>query len=178
MDVLVCGAGVAGAALAYWVLHHGFTPTVVERAPRVRAGGCAAGLRGEALDVLDRMALLERAEALDLRLGDAAMAPEYAALPVAVRAGDLGILRDDLVAGADGLYSGDPLAGLRAARALCPAPGPLHGGLRPARPLRRRRRRPGPPRTGQGDRGARHPRRRPSPGGAALRLRAAGLRPR
>ncbi|MFD2350991.1 hypothetical protein ACFSTC_19190 [Nonomuraea ferruginea] len=39
-----------------------------------------------------------KAEALDLRLGDAAMADEYAALPVAVRAGDLEILRDDLVA--------------------------------------------------------------------------------
>ncbi|MEU4511215.1 FAD-dependent monooxygenase [Nonomuraea wenchangensis] len=96
MDVLVCGAGIAGAALAYWLRHHGFTPTVVERAPRVRAGGYAAGLRGEALDVLDRMALLERAEALDLRLGDTAMADECAALPVAVRAGDLEILRDDL----------------------------------------------------------------------------------
>ncbi|QYC42037.1 hypothetical protein Nocox_22165 [Nonomuraea coxensis DSM 45129] len=81
MDVLVCGAGVAGAALAYWLRHHGLTPTVVERAPRARAGGCAAGLRGEALD---------------LRLGDAAMADEYAARPVAVRAGDLEILRDDL----------------------------------------------------------------------------------
>ncbi|MFC4062486.1 FAD-dependent monooxygenase [Planomonospora corallina] len=96
MDVLVCGAGIAGAALAYWLRHHGFTPTVVERAPRVRAGGYAAGLRGEALDVLDRMALLERAEALDLRLGDTAMADECAALPVAVRAGDLEILGDDL----------------------------------------------------------------------------------
>ncbi|TDD49309.1 FAD-dependent oxidoreductase [Nonomuraea terrae] len=96
MDVLVCGAGVAGAALAYWLRHHGFTATVVERTPRVRAGGYAAGLRGEALDVLDRMALLEQAEALDLRLGDAAMADEYAAMPVAICAGDLEILRDDL----------------------------------------------------------------------------------
>ncbi|MEV1005644.1 FAD-dependent monooxygenase [Nonomuraea sp. NPDC050202] len=96
MDVLVCGAGVAGPALAYWLRHHGFTPTVVERAPRMRAGGYAAGLRGEALDVLDRMALLEQAEALDLRLGDTAMADEYAALPVAICAGDLEILRDDL----------------------------------------------------------------------------------
>ncbi|MEO3802021.1 FAD-dependent monooxygenase [Nonomuraea sp. B1E8] len=85
MDVLVCGAGVAGPALAYWLLHHGLTPTVVERAPRVRTGGYAAGLRGEALDVLDRMALLDQAEALDLRLGDTATAD-----------GDLEILRDDL----------------------------------------------------------------------------------
>ncbi|MEV0622305.1 FAD-dependent monooxygenase [Nonomuraea sp. NPDC050404] len=92
MDVLVCGAGVAGIALAYWLRHHGFTPTVVERAPRVRAGGYAAGLRGEALDVLDRMALLEQAEALGLRPGDTAMRDES----VLICAGDLEILRDDL----------------------------------------------------------------------------------
>ncbi|MEV4805412.1 hypothetical protein AB0K18_35905 [Nonomuraea sp. NPDC049421] len=79
MDALVCAAGIAGPALAYWLRHHGFAPTVVERAPRMREGGYAAGLRGEALDVLDRMALLEQAEALDLRLGDTAMADEYAA---------------------------------------------------------------------------------------------------
>ncbi|MEV4290638.1 FAD-dependent monooxygenase [Nonomuraea bangladeshensis] len=96
MDVLVCGAGVAGAALAYWLRHHGFTPTVVERAPRVRTGGYATGLRGEALDVLDRMALLDQVRALDLRLGDAAVPNPYAALPVAIRATDVEILRDDL----------------------------------------------------------------------------------
>ncbi|WP_440089561.1 FAD-dependent monooxygenase [Streptosporangium sp. LJ11] len=96
MDVLVCGTGVAGVALAYWLRHHGFTPTVVERAPRVRPGGYATGLRGEALDVLDRMALLEQAEALSLRLGDTAMADDYAAPPVTICAGDLEILRDDL----------------------------------------------------------------------------------
>src|SRR5687768_16527937 len=96
MDVLVCGAGVAGAALAYWLRHHGFTPTVVERAPRMRPGGYATGLRGEALDVLDRMALLEQAEALGLRPGDTGMADEYAAPPVAIRAGVLDVLRDEL----------------------------------------------------------------------------------
>ncbi|MGA4992077.1 FAD-dependent monooxygenase [Nonomuraea bangladeshensis] len=96
MDVLVCGAGVAGAALAYWLRHHGFTPTVVERAPGVRAGGYATGLRGEALDVLDRMALLDQVRALNLRLGDTAMPHPYAALPVAIRPTDVEILRDDL----------------------------------------------------------------------------------
>jgi 2-polyprenyl-6-methoxyphenol hydroxylase-like FAD-dependent oxidoreductase len=64
MDVLISGAGVAGSALAYWLRHHGFTPTVVERAPRLLAGGGAVGFRGEALDVLDRMALLEQVHGL------------------------------------------------------------------------------------------------------------------
>ena len=33
-DVLISGAGVAGLALAYWLRRFGFTPVVVERAPR------------------------------------------------------------------------------------------------------------------------------------------------
>ncbi|MEV4833374.1 FAD-dependent monooxygenase [Nonomuraea sp. NPDC049486] len=88
MDVLISGAGVAGPALAYWLRHHGFTPTVVERAPRVRAGGGVAGLRGEALDVMDRMALLERVEALNPFMGGAARADGR---------GDLQILRGELI---------------------------------------------------------------------------------
>jgi 2-polyprenyl-6-methoxyphenol hydroxylase-like FAD-dependent oxidoreductase len=82
MDVLISGAGVAGPALAYWLRHHGFAPTVVERAPRARADGGSMGLCGEALDVLDRMALLERVKALTMH---------------ASVAGDLRILRGDLI---------------------------------------------------------------------------------
>ncbi|WP_045747413.1 FAD-dependent monooxygenase [Actinoplanes rectilineatus] len=55
--VLISGAGVAGPALAYWLHHHGFRPTVVERAPSLRAGGHAVDVRGTALDVIDRMGL-------------------------------------------------------------------------------------------------------------------------
>ncbi|MBO4271284.1 FAD-dependent monooxygenase [Microbispora triticiradicis] len=56
--VLISGASVAGPALAYWLLHHGFSPTVVERAPEPRTGGQAIDIRGAALDVVDRMDLL------------------------------------------------------------------------------------------------------------------------
>ncbi|MFG3437725.1 FAD-dependent monooxygenase [Nonomuraea sp. NPDC047897] len=97
MDVLISGAGVAGTALAYWLRHHGFTPTVVERAPRVRAGAGVVGLRGEALDVLDRMALLERVEALNPLLGGAAWADGDGDLPAVAFAGDLQILRGELI---------------------------------------------------------------------------------
>ncbi|GAA2670705.1 FAD-dependent monooxygenase [Nonomuraea recticatena] len=97
MDVLISGAGVAGTALAYWLRHHGFTPTVVERAPRVRAGAGVVGLRGEALDVLDRMALLERVEALNPLMGGAARADGGGDLPAVAFAGDLQILRGELI---------------------------------------------------------------------------------
>jgi len=39
MRVLISGAGIAGPTLAYWLAHYGFTPTIVEKAPRLRTGG-------------------------------------------------------------------------------------------------------------------------------------------
>ncbi|MGS2644614.1 FAD-dependent monooxygenase [Streptosporangium sp. G12] len=98
MDVLISGAGIAGPALAYWLRHHGFTPTVVERAPQLRTGGGPVDLRGEALDVLDRMTLLERVHALNPHIGQAARADDDGTLPAVVLAADLQILRGDLIA--------------------------------------------------------------------------------
>ena len=44
MEVLVCGASIAGPVLAYWLHRFGFTVTVVEKAPALRkAGGHAVG---------------------------------------------------------------------------------------------------------------------------------------
>lgn len=58
-NVLISGASIAGATLAYWLRRHGFTPTVVERAPSIREGGYKVDVRGAALDVLRRMDLLD-----------------------------------------------------------------------------------------------------------------------
>ncbi|MFJ2033116.1 FAD-dependent monooxygenase [Streptosporangium sp. NPDC087985] len=68
-NVLISGASVAGPALAYWLRRHGFTPTVVERAPAPRPGGHAIDLRGVSVDVVRRMGLLEEARrvAVDCR---------------------------------------------------------------------------------------------------------------
>ncbi|WP_424528716.1 FAD-dependent monooxygenase [Sphaerisporangium viridialbum] len=56
--VLISGASIAGTTLAYWLRRHGFTPTVVERAPSVREGGYKIDIRGAALDVVTRMGVL------------------------------------------------------------------------------------------------------------------------
>lgn len=66
--VLISGAGLAGPALAYWLRHHGFAPTVAERASAPRSGGQAVDIRGAALDVVRRMGLLERARGLRTRM--------------------------------------------------------------------------------------------------------------
>ena len=44
--VLICGASIAGPALAFWLKRHGFRPVIVERAPELRPGGQSVDLRG------------------------------------------------------------------------------------------------------------------------------------
>ncbi|WP_406096757.1 FAD-dependent monooxygenase [Kitasatospora purpeofusca] len=56
--VLISGAGIAGTALAHWLDRYGFRVTVVERAPSLRGGGQPVDIRGNALEVVDRMGLL------------------------------------------------------------------------------------------------------------------------
>jgi 2-polyprenyl-6-methoxyphenol hydroxylase-like FAD-dependent oxidoreductase len=55
--VLISGAGVAGPALAFWLVRRGFQVTVVERAPSLRPGGYKVDVRGAATEVLKRMEL-------------------------------------------------------------------------------------------------------------------------
>ncbi|TPG25554.1 FAD-dependent monooxygenase [Mycolicibacterium hodleri] len=61
--VLVSGAGIAGATLAFWLQRRGFTTTVVERAPALRDGGQNVDVRGAGREVLRRMGLEDRVRA-------------------------------------------------------------------------------------------------------------------
>lgn len=61
--VLISGASVAGLSLAYWLRQHGFVPTLVERAPALRAGGQAIDIRGTAREVITRMGLMDAVQA-------------------------------------------------------------------------------------------------------------------
>jgi 2-polyprenyl-6-methoxyphenol hydroxylase-like FAD-dependent oxidoreductase len=54
---LICGAGIAGSATAYWLNRHGWDTTVVERADRFRSGGQHIDIRGAAREVMRRMGL-------------------------------------------------------------------------------------------------------------------------
>jgi 2-polyprenyl-6-methoxyphenol hydroxylase-like FAD-dependent oxidoreductase len=56
--ILIAGASVAGPALAYWLSHYGFEPTVVERAPAPRSGGNAIDIRGGSREVAERMGIM------------------------------------------------------------------------------------------------------------------------
>ncbi|MEV8314707.1 FAD-dependent oxidoreductase [Streptomyces sp. NPDC059900] len=58
LKVLVCGGGIAGQALAYWLARGGHRVTVVERFPALRATGAQVDLRGQGIDAVRRMGLL------------------------------------------------------------------------------------------------------------------------
>jgi 2-polyprenyl-6-methoxyphenol hydroxylase-like FAD-dependent oxidoreductase len=60
MRILIVGAGIAGPTLAYWLLHFGYRPTLVERAPALRTGGYIIDFWGAAFDVAERMGLIPR----------------------------------------------------------------------------------------------------------------------
>jgi 2-polyprenyl-6-methoxyphenol hydroxylase-like FAD-dependent oxidoreductase len=59
MNILISGAGIAGPALAYWLLQYGFTPTIVETAPRLRTGGYIIDFWGAGFEIAGRMGVLQ-----------------------------------------------------------------------------------------------------------------------
>lgn len=73
--MLISGAGVAGPTLAYWLVHHGFEATIVEKAPQLRSGGYIVDFWGSGYDIAERMGLIPELEAVgyhvrELRLVD------------------------------------------------------------------------------------------------------------
>jgi 2-polyprenyl-6-methoxyphenol hydroxylase-like FAD-dependent oxidoreductase len=127
--VLVSGAGIAGPALAYWLRHHGATPTVVERDRAWRPGGQAVDVRGAALTVVERMGLLEDLRAVRTRMRGMSVldhdgtelmrSEEFAASSGRLDSADVEVLREDLVAllarrtaGVEYVF-GDSIAGIR-----------------------------------------------------------------
>jgi 2-polyprenyl-6-methoxyphenol hydroxylase-like FAD-dependent oxidoreductase len=106
-DILVSGASVAGTAVAYWLGHHGYSVTVVERHPGLRRGGQAIDVRGPALTVLERMGLLADAQKYRTRIRGASVVdrdgnelsqdPESTPTGGRIDNPDIELLRDDLI---------------------------------------------------------------------------------
>ncbi|MEU0372273.1 FAD-dependent monooxygenase [Streptomyces sp. NPDC006283] len=105
--VLISGGGIAGPVLAYWLHHHGFRTTVVERSRGPRPGGQAVDIRGVALDVVERMGLLEQARRVRTRMRGMSIldadgheierSTEYAFSSGRLDSDDIELLREDLV---------------------------------------------------------------------------------
>jgi 2-polyprenyl-6-methoxyphenol hydroxylase-like FAD-dependent oxidoreductase len=66
--VAIAGAGFAGLALGCTLLHAGRPVVVLERRPRLPAGGAAVAIQSNGLAALDRLGLLERAVAAGSRI--------------------------------------------------------------------------------------------------------------
>ena len=58
LKILICGGGIAGPALAFWLSRAGHRVVVVERHPVLRASGAQVDLRAQGIAVVDRMGLL------------------------------------------------------------------------------------------------------------------------
>ncbi|WP_084639148.1 FAD-dependent monooxygenase [Haliea salexigens] len=104
-SILISGSGSAGQSLGYWLNRYGFNVTVVERAPGPRKGGFAIDLRGTAVEVAERMGILDacRKVAVNMREitrfnadGEVIWQTDGNFGAGEGEAGDVEILRDDL----------------------------------------------------------------------------------
>ena len=98
--ILISGASIAGPALAFWLSRYGFKATVVEKAAGIRPGGYAIDFRGAAMQVLERMGLLQEIRRFETRSGRISIVNEHnketARMPDGFTSGELEILRGDL----------------------------------------------------------------------------------
>ncbi len=58
MKVAISGAGIAGGTLAYWLLHAGHEPVLIEHAPALRTGGYIMDFWGVGYTVAERMGIV------------------------------------------------------------------------------------------------------------------------
>ncbi|GII96051.1 FAD-dependent oxidoreductase [Sinosporangium siamense] len=64
MRTLICGAGIAGLTLAWWLRRQGGEVVLVEKAPGPRSDGYAMDFFGSGYDVVERMGLLDELHAI------------------------------------------------------------------------------------------------------------------
>lgn len=127
--ILVSGAGIAGPALAYWLLRRGLTPVLIERAAHFRTGGYILDFWGAGFGVAERMGLvpalrdrgyvIERLRYVDgdgrtrAELGADAVSRALRGRYLNVRRGDLARAIYDLVEGKVEAIFGNSIQALR-----------------------------------------------------------------
>lgn len=67
-QVLISGASFAGLSTAHWLSRMDYDVTVVEIAPAIREGGTAVDIKGNTVDIVRRMGLLDQVRARRLSL--------------------------------------------------------------------------------------------------------------
>src|SRR6266567_2681922 len=104
-NIIISGASIAAPTLAYWLKRYGFTPTVIERAPQLRAGGYPVDVRFEAVQVAKLMGIWPRLQQEQTTLGEMSFVNErhqrisrvnIQAVPKALGVDVVEIMRGDL----------------------------------------------------------------------------------
>ena len=62
MRVIICGAGIAGLSLAWWLGHDGWDVLIIERSPGLRGEGYMIDFFGSGYDAAELMGLIPRLE--------------------------------------------------------------------------------------------------------------------
>ena len=101
--MLISGAGIAGATLAFWLCRDGWSVSIVERATELRSSGSPVDVRGEALPITAAMGIDERLRAADTGVRRAAFVDARGCTRASMRtrrtgASDIEIARADLAA--------------------------------------------------------------------------------
>src|SRR5882757_2397478 len=100
LNILISGAGIAGPALAYWLNRYGFKVTIVEQAKTIRDSGYAVDFRGNAIEVLRRMGILDEIKRAQTHMGAVSFVDKnnkhLADMPAIFLSGELEIVRGDL----------------------------------------------------------------------------------
>lgn len=76
MHIAISGTGIAGPALAWWLMRAGHRPTLIERAPQLRTRGFVIDLSGPGLAIAKRMGLLPEIEAASYRAEEVCLVDE------------------------------------------------------------------------------------------------------
>lgn len=76
MKICISGAGIAGPALAHWLLKRGHEPTLVEVAPQFRRGGYIIDFWGKGYELVERMGLLPRVQEAGYRVREVRIVDE------------------------------------------------------------------------------------------------------
>ncbi|MGW0162549.1 FAD-dependent monooxygenase [Mycobacterium sp. NPDC003323] len=105
MKILVSGGGIAGLACALEFGGRGHEVTVVERAPQLRLTGTPIDIRGDAIEVVDKMGLLASIQARRVQMSERTQFLDIHGKPIALMPvteigdsdDDIEILREDLV---------------------------------------------------------------------------------
>jgi 2-polyprenyl-6-methoxyphenol hydroxylase-like FAD-dependent oxidoreductase len=126
--VLISGASIAGPTLAFWLSRYGFRATIVERATSLRKGGNGVDVRGQAVEVAERMGIMPqvRAAATDVvgmsfvnaasrsvaRINMQAIQRKYASGEVEIMRGDLASILYEITKGDVEYIFGDAIRSL------------------------------------------------------------------